>query len=180
MPKLQKEINYIFFCHFLNLLCLFYNIHFETYEGIKTRKYTIIWIWLSMIADFCTRKRIHVRYISCSLVYSLQFMNKICLFFLHKFQVPITFFFIFTDLHDIYRDREEVWNFLTLTKKKGKKDKKTVKFQIFEKSQYFEKIIIFFFNLAFNCVLLLPFMHFFGKNSWILHIFIHSYKVSIG
>ena len=41
-------------------------------------------------------------------------------------------------------DREGVWYFFTSTKKNDKKGKKRIKFEIFEKSQNFEKIMIFF------------------------------------
>ena len=52
------------FFHFLTLSRLLSNIYFEAREGIKTRWDTPIWIWVSRIADFCTRKRpqlLHLR-----------------------------------------------------------------------------------------------------------------------
>ena len=52
------------FFHFLKLLCLLSNIYFEAREGIKTRWDTPIWIWVSRIPNFCTRKRtqlLHLR-----------------------------------------------------------------------------------------------------------------------
>jgi hypothetical protein len=45
------------FFHFLKLFCLLSNIYFEAREGIKTRWDTFVWISLSRIADFYTRKR---------------------------------------------------------------------------------------------------------------------------
>jgi hypothetical protein len=43
--------------HFLNLLCLLSDIYFEAREGIKSRWDTPIWIWVSRIPNFCTRKQ---------------------------------------------------------------------------------------------------------------------------
>ena len=52
------------FFHFLKLSCLLSNIHFEAREGIKIRWDSLIWIWVSRIPNFCTRKRsqlLHLR-----------------------------------------------------------------------------------------------------------------------
>ena len=56
-------------------------------------------------------------------------------FFVSQISTSHTFFFYLADVHDIYGDTDEVWNFLTPTKKrvkkKGKKRvKKRVKFEI--------------------------------------------------
>ena len=57
LPKLQNEVAQLQICfHFLKLLRLLSNIYFEARKGIKTRWDTPIWIWLTRIADFCTRK----------------------------------------------------------------------------------------------------------------------------
>ena len=48
------------FFHFLKLLCLLSNIYFEARERIKTRWDTPIWIWVSKISVFCTRKRLQL------------------------------------------------------------------------------------------------------------------------
>ena len=82
-----------------------------------------------------------ILHISCNLVYPLLFMHKICRFFVIQkpgFNIPITFF-LFDWFTWYLWDREEVWNFLTPTKKRVKR----IKFEIFEKSQNFEKPLFF-------------------------------------
>ena len=63
-------------------------------------------------------------YISCSRLCRLLFMYKICRFLWLKFKFPITFFSI-RPIYMIYmKDREQVWNFWTPTKKRVKRIKK--------------------------------------------------------
>ena len=74
-------------------------------------------------------------YISCSLVYPLRFMYRICRFLLVKFQLPITFFLFGRFIWYLLGDIDKLCKFLTPTKK-------SVKFEIFEISQNFSKFTL--------------------------------------
>ena len=99
--------------------------------------------FLERISDFFFFFHFCFSNISCTLVYPLRFMVQNLSFLVIQMLTSHNFFSIWLIYRIFMGDREEMWNFLTPTKKKGKKGKKGLNFKFSKKVKILKKIIIF-------------------------------------
>ena len=122
---------------------------------------TVCWL----ISLFCN----HL-YMSCSRLYRLLFMYKICRFLSPKFKFPITFFSIGPIYMIFMGDREQVWNFWTPTPKRVKRVKKGQNLKFCKKVEIFH--FLFFFQKVTLFFPFLPFLYFFQRNGQYKHFLV--------